>query len=59
MRLQHPALAAVVTIALLVSAAGGAFAQQTYPVVATGRTNGTTPDLIGISLGHAFSGSNW
>jgi len=55
-------------VTLLVLAVAGATAQEveggtlgpgTYAVVATGRTNGTTPDLLGVSLGHAFAGSNW
>ena len=47
--------AAVVTAAVLVTSA----AAQTYQVVATGKTTGTTPDNIGVSLGHAHTDSNW
>ena len=47
--------AAVATAAVLVTSA----AAQTYQVVATGKTNGTTPDNMGVSLGHAYTDSNW
>ncbi len=34
-------------------------AATTYVVAPTGKTNGTTPQRMGVSLGHAYVGSNW
>lgn len=49
------------TIALSNEAQGCAQAVTGHKlaVLATGATNGTTPDLVSASLGHANSGSNW
>ncbi len=50
---------AAALLLLLAAAVPQAHAQTTYAVTATGLTNGTTPDLMGLSLGHAYVDSNW